>query len=87
MKIPVFVSRPSRLDEGQSSIFDEIDALLDEFALEARTIGQSDYPTDFPLKEVRAVAKHCAGGLVLGFSQERASDVARVNRDPLPARA
>ncbi|MEM9668844.1 MAG: hypothetical protein AAF950_07940 [Pseudomonadota bacterium] len=45
--------------------------------MEPRTLGSSDYPLDFPLKEVRAIAKHCAGGLILGFSQERAEEVQR----------
>jgi hypothetical protein len=37
--------------------------------LEWRSIGQTDYPLKFPLKEVLTLAKHCAGGVILGFSQ------------------
>lgn len=69
MKIPVFVSCPTDLSQDQESfrqvILNELDALL----LEPRALGRSDYPTDFPLKEVLVVAKHCAGGIVLGFCQ------------------
>ncbi len=64
-----------------------IEQMLEELSLEPRTLGSSDYPLDFPLKEVRAIAKHCAGGLILGFSQERASDVQRFGRANLPNRS
>ena len=68
-------------------MFEEVEKLLEELSLEARTIGQSDYPIDFPLKEVRAVAKHCAGGLILGFSQERAQEIERFGRARVTNRA
>jgi hypothetical protein len=42
---------------------------LDEFNLEPRALGRSDYPAEFPLREVLVIAKHCAGGIVLGFEQ------------------
>ena len=32
-------------------------------------IGRSDYPTELPLREVLILARHCAGGVVLGFVQ------------------
>ncbi|MEL6472864.1 MAG: hypothetical protein AAFQ21_02190 [Pseudomonadota bacterium] len=87
MRIPVFLSRPTRLNEAQDARFRDIEKILEELALEPRTLGSSDYPLDFPLKEVRAIAKHCAGGLILGFSQERASDVERLGKTSLPNRA
>lgn len=65
---------------------DEIESILGELSLEPRTLGQSDYPTDFPLKEVRAIVRHCSGGLVVGFSQERASDVERHNREKVASK-
>lgn len=37
-----------------------------------RTLGKSDYPTDLPLRELYSIARHCAGGIILGFSQFRA---------------
>jgi hypothetical protein len=46
-----------------------IEGQLDELGFEPRTIGRSDYPTDFPLREVYVAARHCSGGVVLGFSQ------------------
>jgi hypothetical protein len=69
MKIPVFVSRPSTLNDEQRATQE---ALFDEFehlGLEPRTLGQSDYPTAAPIGEVVALARHCAGGAVLGFVQ------------------
>jgi hypothetical protein len=69
MKIPVFVSCPNTLNDQQESsrklILDE----LRRYALEARALGRSDYPTELPLREVFLLARHCAGGIVLGFEQ------------------
>jgi hypothetical protein len=48
---------------------------LDEYGLEARSLGQSDYPTRLPLREVVTIAKHCAGGLILGFEQQFAPEI------------
>ncbi|NQY13549.1 MAG: hypothetical protein HRT81_06805 [Henriciella sp.] len=86
MKIPVFVSRPNLLTPDQEKVMDEIFAILDELALEPRTLGQSDYPTDFPLKEARAIIRHCSGGLVIGFAQEKAANVERYNRGDVPSK-
>ena len=43
--------------------------LLDSLQLEPRALGRGDYPKDFPLKEVYVIAKHCGGGIILGFEQ------------------
>lgn len=37
--------------------------------MEPRALGRGDYPKDYPLKEVYVVAKHCSGGIILGFEQ------------------
>jgi hypothetical protein len=42
---------------------------LDRHNLEPRALGRSDYPTELPLREVYLLAKHCSGGVVLGFEQ------------------
>ena len=68
-KIPVFVSVPSTLSTEQDSRRKIIMKLLDELQLEARALGRSDYAKDYPLKEVFLIAKHCAGGIILGFEQ------------------
>lgn len=44
---------------------------LERNGLEPRALGRSDYPTQLPLKEVLTIAKHCAGGVILGFCQFR----------------
>ena len=44
-----------------------------DLGIEARSIGLTDYPTSFPLREVLTLAKHCSGGLILGFSQFEAT--------------
>ncbi len=71
MRIPVFVSAPTSLNPRQEAsrriILDE----LEKYGLEERRLGASDYPTELPLKEVLVVARHCAGGVVLGFEQLR----------------
>lgn len=69
MKIPVFVSAPTILSPLQQKTRDELWSLLDDENLEQRALGKSDYPSDLPLREVYTIAKHCAGGVILGFSQ------------------
>ena len=69
MKIPVFVSCPTQLNPQQQQSRNVVVKLLDELQLEPRALGRSDYPKDCPLKEVYVVARHCSGGVILGFEQ------------------
>lgn len=69
MKVPVFVSCPTVLNETQERSRMMILHELDQLLLEPRALGRSDYPTDLPLREVYVVAKHCSGGIILGFEQ------------------
>jgi len=75
MKIPVFVSSPTRLNPRQQQTRVAIFGALAGFGLEARALGQSDYPTQLPLREVLVIARRCAGALVLGYEQQFASHV------------
>ena len=72
MKIPVFVSAPTTLSDDQEASRKLILRELDRNGLELRALGRSDYPTELPLREVLTIAKHCAGGVILGFQQFRA---------------
>tara|TARA_R110002073_G_scaffold275332_1_gene438869 strand:+ start:35999 stop:36493 length:495 start_codon:yes stop_codon:yes gene_type:complete len=72
MKIPVFVSAPTKLNTSQETIRTLILEELDKLQLEPRTLGKSDYPTQFPLREVDTMVRHCSGGVVLGFEHFRA---------------
>lgn len=69
MKIPVFVSSPTSLNERQEEQRNLVCRLLDDLNMEPRALGRSDYPADLPLREVLTIAKHCSGGVILGFSQ------------------
>ena len=69
MKIPVFVSCPTSLNKEQGKARKLILEQLEYLFLEPRALGRTDYPTDFPLKEVLVLAKHCSGGVILGFEQ------------------
>jgi hypothetical protein len=71
MDIPVFVSCPTSLNEDQQASRGLILRQLKRFNLEPRALGRSDYPTELPLREVMLVARHCSGGLILGFEQYR----------------
>jgi hypothetical protein len=73
MKIPVFVSCPTALNSAQEGARTVLIQLLDELNLEPRALGRSDYPSDLPLREVLLIARHCAGGLILGFEQFQAT--------------
>jgi len=74
MDIPVFVSCPTSLSPQQNNARSTILRYLDRYNLEPRALGRSDYPTELPLREVLVIAKHCAGGIILGFEQYRSLD-------------
>jgi hypothetical protein len=69
--IPVFVSRPTDLSANQQESYELITQQLKRYRLEDRALGRSDYPTELPLREVLVLARHCSGGLILGFEQFR----------------
>jgi len=73
MKIPVFVSCPTALSPDQEAARSVLTQFLDELNLEQRALGRSDYPSELPLREVLVIARHCAGGLILGFEQFQAT--------------
>ena len=73
MKIPFFVSCPTSLNRHQESVRSALMQFLDEFNLEPRALGRSDYPSELPLREVLIIARHCAGGIILGFEQFQAT--------------
>lgn len=73
MKIPVFVSCPTALNPEQQAAREMLLSILDELNLEPRALGRSDYPSELPLREVLVIARHCAGGLILGFEQFQAT--------------
>ena len=69
MLIPVFGSCPTHLNPEQDAARRLIVGELGHFGLEWRSVGQTDYPAAFPLREVLMLAKRCSGGVILGFSQ------------------
>ena len=69
MQIPVFVSSPTSLNLKQVAVYRLILGELGHHNMVARAIGTTDYPTSFPLREVFTLARHCSGGVILGFSQ------------------
>lgn len=72
MKIPVFVSCPTSLNDAQEASRKLILRELERYGLEPRALGRSDYPTELPLREVYVIAKKCSGGVILGFEQFQA---------------
>ncbi|MBI1813719.1 MAG: hypothetical protein HYR72_01940 [Deltaproteobacteria bacterium] len=73
MRIPVFVSCPTKLSSAQDRSRRLILSFLDDLQLEPRALGRFDYPKDVPLREVYVIAKHCHGGVILGFEQFQAT--------------
>lgn len=53
----------------QQTTYDELLAILDAENLERRALGKSDYPDEYPLKEILLISRHCSGGMILGFRQ------------------
>jgi hypothetical protein len=74
MEIPVFVSCPTSLSLDQESARSVVLRQLRRYKLTPRSLGRSDYPTELPLREVLVIARHCAGGVILGFEQFRSMD-------------
>jgi len=72
-RIPVFVSSPSKKNRSpeQEKSCDIVYELLEKYRMEWRALGQSDYPSRLPLREVITILQHCAGGIILGFEQTR----------------
>lgn len=73
MRIPVFVSCPTVLRGTQAAARAVVLHELAKVGLEPRALGRSDYPTELPLREVVMLARHCSGGVILGFEQFRAT--------------
>jgi hypothetical protein len=69
MKIPVFVSCPTALNKNQEAQRSVVTDILASLNLEPRALGRSDYPADLPLREILVIARHCSGGVILGFNQ------------------
>lgn len=67
--IPVFASVPSKLDERQDASKRFVYGVLAQVGLQPRTVGSTDRGLFNPLHEVRTLARHCAGGIVLGYHQ------------------
>ena len=68
-KIPVFVSRPTQLNDSQKQLFEIVENELCRLGVEPVTLGVTDYGKYYPLKEVAILARRCSGGLILGFEQ------------------
>ena len=69
MQIPVFVSGPTSLSSEQELVRTRIVNLLEEFGFEPRALGRTDYPLDYPLREVAVISRSCFGAVILGFEQ------------------
>lgn len=69
MNIPVFVSCPTMLNPQQEDARKLIIDRLIDLQLEPRALGRGDYPSELPLREVFTIARHCSGGIILGFKQ------------------
>ncbi len=69
MLVPVFGSCPTYLNREQDAARRLILGELGQAGLEWRSLGRTDFPTRTPLREVLMLARRCAGGLILGFSQ------------------
>jgi hypothetical protein len=73
-KIPVFISCPTTLNKKQSELRKFLISIIEDLNMEPRALGRSDYPKDYPLKEVAIIATRCSGGIILGFEQIRVSN-------------
>lgn len=70
-KIPVFISCPTTLNKKQNELRKFLTDLIEDLNMEPRALGRSDYPKDYPMKEIAIIARQCSGGIILGFEQMR----------------
>jgi hypothetical protein len=80
----VFASVPSKLDPRQDASKRHIYTRLHALGLEPRTVGGTDPGMYNPLHEVRTLARHCAGGIILGYSQISAERARRLATQESP---
>lgn len=72
--IDVFASRPSARNEEQEQFWKTLNKKLEDRGIRPRTIGQSDYPNELPIRAVRQVMQECDGAIIMGFRQIRVKD-------------
>jgi len=58
----------------QETTYEQLLTILEKENLERRALGKSDYPSEYPLKEILLMSRHCSGGIILGFSKFKASN-------------
>jgi hypothetical protein len=73
LRIPVFVSCPTKLSIEQNKSRQVVLDLLEKYKFQPRALGRSDYPNKAALREVVAIARHCAGAVIMGFVQYQAT--------------
>jgi hypothetical protein len=70
MLIPIFASVPTDLNDEQEAARRLLWGELGRAGLECRTLGRTDWAgSTTPVREIVGLVKHCAGGLICGFSQ------------------
>lgn len=65
----VFVSRPTWIAEPFQAGLDGFLGILQDFDLNPRTLGSTDYPVQSPLDEVIRIMRECSGAIILGYPQ------------------
>ena len=83
LRIPVFVSRPLKLTPSQGTSLRIIERCLARLRFEPRTYASEEFPNDNPISEVRALARICSGGVILGF-RKHADQQNRRRNDQTP---
>lgn len=67
--VNVFLSRPSWVNGESKPGLKHFLRLLDTHAVNYRTLGITDYPTQSPLDEVIRLMDQCDGAIILGYPQ------------------
>lgn len=69
MKIPIFLSFPSPHTEEQQLFIEKLKKMLIEKDLEPRTLGESDYDLDAPLRAIRRLMMESYGIIGVAFKR------------------
>lgn len=69
MSINIFVSRPNSLNVNQEKTMHRLEKILEDRGMRARTIGETDFTNDSPMRAVEQLMRLCSGAVILGFPQ------------------
>ena len=67
---PIFLSRPTSLNDSKAAEADRFERFLDEQGFHALRLGGENYSTKAPLQAVIDIMSQCEGAIILGYPKQ-----------------